>query len=266
MAPPLVDTHFHIFDRSTPLLSHRWNPNGEEARIEDILVCFATYGVTHGVISTASIYGFYNDGFRDALARFPNLRATANMPLDAPQRLFERMSSEGFVGIRLLWRPLDEVPDLHSEEWQRLLHRCADHGWHVHLTDRPERIGTTIQTLEEAGVRIVVDHMGMIDTAAGIDDEGFREILAAIDRGRTWVKLSGAFRYRSPGNAVAAARSLIDAAGWERLMWGSDWPFVGHMETMTYREALASLEWITDSQMRRRVAADTALDFYFRDS
>src|SRR5690606_11837763 len=140
---------------------------------------------------------------------------------------------------------------------------CADNGWHVHLTDRPDRIGATIAALEATGVRVVVDHMGMIDTPAGIEDPGFRAILKAVDRGRTWLKLSGAFRYKSPENACAAARALVSAAGWNRLMWGSDWPFVGYMGKVTYRDTLRYLEWVEDRTMRSRVAAETALDFYF---
>ncbi|WP_196258841.1 amidohydrolase family protein [Pelagibacterium limicola] len=259
----IVDTHVHIFDRNTPMLEDKWWPNGEEAPVEDLMACFVAYGISYGVLSTASIYGYFNDDFRHALKRFPRLRATANLPPDADAHAFEQMSREGFLGIRLLWHGDGHVADLISDANRRLLRRCADHGWHVHLTDRPDRIGATIAALEASGVRVVVDHMGMIDTQAGIDDPGFRAILDAIDRGRTWVKLSGAFRYRNPQNAKAAARALVAAGGWDRLMWGSDWPFVGYMGNVTYRDTLAYLDWVEDGDMRRRVAALTALDFYF---
>jgi predicted TIM-barrel fold metal-dependent hydrolase len=263
MITSIVDTHVHIFDRHTPLLESKWNPNGEEAPVEDLMAVFTAHGVSHGVISTSSIYGLNNDDFRRALRRFPQLRATCNLPLDVEPAKLAQLDSEGFLGIRLLWRPLAEVPDLDGADWRRLLRLCADLGWHVHLTDRPERIERTIGLLEGAGVRVVIDHMGMIDTEAGVDDPGFVAILRAMARGQTWVKLGGVFRYTDAGRARASGAALIAAGGWERLMWGSDWPFVGHIGKVNYHDALACLDWVSDPAIRRRIASDTALQFYF---
>jgi predicted TIM-barrel fold metal-dependent hydrolase len=259
----LVDTHVHIFDRRTPLLERKWNPNAEEAPVEALMVEFARHGVSHGVISTSSIYGLHNEDFRQAMARYPQLRATANVALDTDAETLTRMGAEGFCGIRLLWRPLATVPDLAGDDWQPLLRRCADAGWHVHLTDRAERIGTTIATLERAGVRVVVDHMGMVDSEAGVDDPDFIAILKAIERGRTWVKLGGVFRFSDPHRARAMGEAIIAAGGWTRVMWGSDWPFVGHMGRVSYEQTLACLDWIADADMRHRIESATALAFYF---
>ena len=263
MIAPIVDTHVHIFDRHTPLLESKWNPNGEEAPIDALMAVFAAHGVQRGVLSTSSIYGLNNEYFRQALARFPQLRATTNLPLDIGRASLAQLDRAGFVGIRLLWRPLADVPDLRSAEWQALLRLCADFGWHVHLTDRAERIGTTIGLLEAAGTRVVIDHMGMIDSADGIDDPGFVAILEAIERGRTWVKLGGAFRYSNPRRAEACGRAVIAAGGWERVMWGSDWPFVGHMGKVRYEDTMDCLGWAIDPAMRQRIESETASRFYF---
>jgi predicted TIM-barrel fold metal-dependent hydrolase len=258
-----VDTHVHIFDRRTPLLETKWNPDGEEAPVDDLMAVFAAHGVSRGVISTSSIYGLHNDDFRQAMMRFPQLRATANVPLDIDAPALAKMGGQGFCGIRLLWRPLASVPDLRGEDWRPLLRRCADIGWHVHLTDRPERIGHTIEALEDAGVRVVIDHLGMIDTPLGARDPAVAAILRAVERGRTWVKLSGAFRFTDTQRARAAADDFIAAGGWDRVMWGSDWPFVGHMGKASYADALQSLDWVTDPAMRRNIESSTALGFYF---
>ena len=259
----IVDTHLHIFDRHTPLLERKWNPNGEEASVDDAMAVFARHGVSHGVLSTSSIYGLPNEDFRAAMARYPQLRATANVALDTDLTTLANMNREGFCGLRLLWRPLQDVPDLRGPDWQNLLRLCADLGWHVHLTDRPERIGDTIQILEHAGVQVVVDHLGMIDTPLGANDPGLLAILRAIERGRTWVKLGGVFRFTDPARARASADAIIAAGGWDRLMWGSDWPFVGHMGKVTYDDALACLDWVPDPAMRKNIESTTALKFYF---
>lgn len=169
----------------------------------------------------------------------------------------------GFVGTRLHWRPLEETPDPFGPDYQRLFKLCADVGWHVHFTERAERADRTIRAIEQAGACVVVDHMGFLDTPEGADDPQFKAVLAAIDRGRTWVTLSGGFRFKkSDPDELAVA--LIAAGGWERLMWASDWPFVGYHETMHYDEAVAALaHHVKDTAMRGKIGHDTAEKFYF---
>ncbi|MGI4879638.1 MAG: amidohydrolase family protein, partial [Janthinobacterium lividum] len=99
--------------------------------------------------------------------------------------------------------------------------------------------------------------------------------LEAVQRGRTWIKLSGGFRLASPeswrepdisgSEAIAAsvAAELLARAGPDRLLWGSDAPFVGYEGRMTYARALAQLDtWVPDPATRRALS-DSALRFYF---
>jgi predicted TIM-barrel fold metal-dependent hydrolase len=96
-----------------------------------------------------------------------------------------------------------------------------------------------------------------------------------VAKGRTWVKLSAGYRltWQGQGNgrpdpvamrlAQAAAGKLLQEAGTERLVWGSDCPFVGHESSLTFADALASFEeWVPDAAARRRIS-DTALKLYF---
>jgi predicted TIM-barrel fold metal-dependent hydrolase len=63
--------------------------------------------------------------------------------------------------------------------------------------------------------------------------------------------------------AREAAAVLLREAGPERLLWGSDCPFVGHESSLTYADALANFaEWVPDAAARRRMS-DTALRLYF---
>jgi predicted TIM-barrel fold metal-dependent hydrolase len=65
------------------------------------------------------------------------------------------------------------------------------------------------------------------------------------------------------GLAREAAAKLLQEAGPERLMWGSDCPFVGHESSVDFAATLRSLaEWVPSAQARRRMT-DTALQFYF---
>lgn len=261
---PLVDSHFHIYERSMPLTATAWHEPKEDASIERCLKTLDEHGVSFGVISAASLYGTYNDYVRRALRAHKRLRGTAMVDLNWDLDQLERLRDDGFVGIRLLWRPLDQTPDLDDEAYRRLLRRCADLGWHIHLTDRAERIERTITKIEAAGAAVVIDHLGLVDTAQGVNDPGFQAILRAIDRGRTWVKLSAGFRFKTPGLADLCARALVSAGGWERLVWASDWPFAGFEDKVTYADTIDALfRWVPDPAMRFCITARTPMRLYF---
>ena len=261
---PLVDSHFHIYTTDMPLAQTAWHRPDHDASIEQCLATLDSHGVSFGVISAASLYGTYNDYVRKALKMHKRLRGTAMVSPDWDIYQLEQMRNDGFVGLRFLWRPLADVPDIDSEPYRRLLRRCADLDWHIHLTDRPHRIDATIRAIENAGARVVLDHIGLIDTEAGVDDPGFRAILSAIERGRTWVKLSAGFRFKQPGLADRCVASLISVGGWERLVWASDWPFAGFEGQVSYGDAVAALKrWVPDVDMRHAIGGRTPLRLYF---
>ena len=87
----------------------------------------------------------------------------------------------------------------------------------------------------------------------------------AIERGRTWVKLSAAYR-QGPGSDDYA-RELVRTARPDRLMWASDCPFVGCERDVTYQQ---TVDWlircVPNPQARRRIFGETALAFYFGES
>jgi predicted TIM-barrel fold metal-dependent hydrolase len=260
----LVDTHAHIYTASMPLAQTAWRRPAGEARLEDYLAILDAHGVTHAVLAAASIYGTHNDYMIDALRRHKRLRGTVIADPHAGLDQLRQMQSEGVVGIRLQWRHVADRPDLTAPDYQRLLRRVADLGWHVHIHDDASRLADPLRILEAAGVRIVVDHFGRADPVHGIHCEGFQALLRAIERGRTWVKLSAGFRLESPRAPVTYARELLKVAGPERLFWGSDWPFVAFESAVTYQETVDALAaWIPDRATRQRIGAQTPWHFYF---
>jgi predicted TIM-barrel fold metal-dependent hydrolase len=261
---PLVDSHFHIWHDRLPLIDAAWHRPPTNAPVEQALETLDAHGVTFGVIAAASLYGTYNDYVRAALLQHRRLRATAIIHPDTDIYQLEQMKRDGFVGIRLVWSILDDTPDIKSDGYRRLLHRVADLDWHVHLTDRPHRISATIAAVQQSGARLVIDHLGHLDTADGVDGAAFKSVLAAVERGRTWVKLSGGFRFHPPAAAAQYAAALVRVAGGERLVWGSDWPFAAYEDTVTYASTIATLrEWVPDPALRRQICGETPLRLYF---
>ena len=80
-----------------------------------------------------------------------------------------------------------------------------------------------------------------------------------LDRGRAWVKLSGAYMNSRTGAPYAdvtpIARALVAAAP-ERLVWGSDWTHPTEMPQQKPNDAqLFDLltDWVPDARVRQAI-------------
>lgn len=273
--PPVVDSHAHIFTPDMPVADGAWMKPSYAFTALDYLRTLDAHGVHFGVIAGISIYGHYNDYMIEELRRHPRLRGTINIAPCTDRYTLERMKADGIVGVRLQLSRRKHLPDLASEEYRLLLRRVADLGWHVHLALEGALMPAVLPALEASGVRIVLDHFGHPDQNEGLANAGFQAVLRSIEKGRTWVKLSAGYRLtwlsrregtpdpRAMQLARDAAAKLLQEAGPERLLWGSDAPFVGHEQSLTYADTIASFaEWVPSARARRRMT-DTALQLYF---
>ncbi len=260
---PLVDTHAHVYTLDMPLAGTAWHKPPADARIEDYIATLDAHGVHFAVLAAASIYGDYNDYQIEAVRRFKRLRTTIIARPDLGADTMKQMNDDGVVGIRFQFRNVASPPDLTSYDYRRLMRRVADLGWHIHLHDEGERLPKFIDAIENAGPRLVIDHMGRPQPDPGVESEGFKAVLRAVERGRTWVKLSAGFRIEPEGYAATVAAKLLANAGTERLMWGSDWPFAAFEDKMTYEAVVAAyMTYVPDAAARRAIDR-TALSFYF---
>jgi predicted TIM-barrel fold metal-dependent hydrolase len=271
---PVVDAHAHIFTRDMPLGASAWHKPDYGFTAEDYLRTLDEHGVHFGVIAGISIYGHYNDYMLEQLRKYKRLRGTVNVPPTTERYVLERMKQDGVVGIRLQLARRKELPDLAGEDYRLLLRRVADLDWHVHVVVEGPQWPQVLPKLEASGAKIVIDHFGHPDPREAENCAGFEAVLRSVEKGRTWVKLSAAYRLtwadgqkrRDPNaDAIAgrAARKLLEHAGPERLVWGSDCPFVGHEASVTYRGTLDDLDsWAPDIVTRRKMSA-TALKLYF---
>ena len=271
---PIVDAHAHIFTQDMPMAASAWHRPEYSFTAEDYLRTLDEHGVHFGVIAGISIFGYYNDYMLEKLRKYKRLRGTVNIPPTTERCVLEQMKQDGVIGIRLQLARRDELPNLDSEEYRLLFRRAADLDWHVHMVVEGRKWPGLLPPVEASGVKIVIDHFSHPEPDQGEQCEGYQAVLRSVEKGRTWVKLSAGYRLtwqhgvkkrdpRADELARRLARNLLYHAGPERLVWGSDCPFVGYEAAVTYRDTLNDLaEWVPDPAARGRMS-ETALKLYF---
>jgi predicted TIM-barrel fold metal-dependent hydrolase len=258
---PLVDTHVHVFRQDMPLLPDPRHSPAYEFTAEQLDATLDEHGVKFCVIAAASPWGDCNDYVAQSLRTRPLWRGTAILEPTTSRHELEALGRDGFVGVRLPYIGLKELPDLTSFEHRKFLYRLADLDWHVHLHLDGPRIPQVLPQLERSGVKIVIDHIGRPDPVLREQCAGFEAVTRSVERGRTWVKLSAG--YRLGDHAAALARELCRRVGYERMLWASDCPFVG-VESTTYGSTVAWLDGAVPDPAMRRVLGLNAIDLYFR--
>jgi predicted TIM-barrel fold metal-dependent hydrolase len=258
---PLVDAHVHIFRRDMPLVPNPRHSPDYEFTAEQLEATLADHGVRMAVIAAASPWGDCNDYVIRSLRTRPTWRGTAILEPSTDRYILEQMHRDGIVGVRLPFISMKQLPDLDSWDWRKFLYRLKDMNWHVHLHLDGPRLPLVLPALEKSGVTVVIDHIGRPDPTGGTESEGFRAMVRSVQGGRTWVKLSGA--YRLGPQATGQAQTLCRLVGIDRMVWASDCPFVGD-EAVRYQ---STIDWLAqvvpDAAERRRICADNPLALYF---
>jgi predicted TIM-barrel fold metal-dependent hydrolase len=260
MKTPVIDAHAHIFQRTLPMAAPRRYTPDRDALLSDYLNQLDQNGFTHGVLVQPSFLGVDNSYLLDALGACPDrLRGVVVVENTITLDELTRMAATGVVGVRLNLVGL-AAPDLGMAPWPEFLARLRLADLHVELTCAAAELLALLPHLIAAGNQVVVDHFGRPDGPMGMDEPGFVRLLEAGATGQVWVKLSAAYRMdpsRFQGQDVITR--LSEALGWERLVWGSDWPHTHYTNEMNFASARQQLDnLVPDVQLQSRVLGSSA--------
>ena len=248
-----VDCHAHVFRRDLPMPDRRRAPAGYDATVDDYLARLDEHGMSHGVLIQPSFLGTDNSYLVAALRAHPGrLRGVAVVEPGITEDELHALARAGVVGIRLNLIGLP-TPDFGSSAWVTLLRLVGQMKWQVEVHQVAGKLEPVMDPLLAAGLNVIVDHFGRPDGARGVDDPGFRTLLATGRSRQVWVKLSGAYRNGAQGEATAlAAMPLLKAShGLDRLLWGSDWPHTLFEQTADYTTERRLLDaWLPDGRER----------------
>lgn len=134
--------------------------------------------------------------------------------------------------------------------------RLRELGWHAQLWAGLDDCLRIADELAGRGVPLVFDHLAHVDPARGVADPAFRRLVELVRAGDVWVKLTVC---RMSGfEALGAHHEVLLDAGPDRLLWGSDWPYVAMGERAPDAGRLLGLfaRWAADDHLIRRVLVD----------
>ena len=240
----------------------------------DYQAMLTAIGVTRAVLVQPSIYGSDNRLLVDTLntAGTAELRGVAVLAGDEDDAELARLHQAGVRGARVnLVDRAERDARLPLAALHALAARIAPLGWHLELLVHVDEAGADLQALAELPLPLVFGHLGYLSLGRGIDDPGFRALLALMRSGQAWVKLSGPYRLTRealPYPAVDDMAMALREAAPQRLVWGSDWPHVMLRGNMPNDAELVDLlaRWLPDAALRLQVLVDNPQVLYFARS
>jgi 2-pyrone-4,6-dicarboxylate lactonase len=219
------DAHCHVFG---PAAKFPYDPDASyhppDSPFEGLQALHKKLGIQRAVIVHASCHGADMRVTLDAIARSNGkYRGTAIIDETYGDKEFKAMADGGIRAVRFNFvKHLGGRPDMAF--FNRTVDRLKEMGWHLILHLDAE----DLLTLKGLPVPYVIDHMGRVKAADGLQQEPFKVLLDFMKNDENcWVKVCGSERVSSKGapftDSIPFARALIQAAP-DRVLWGTDWP------------------------------------------
>lgn len=262
--PPVIDGHVHVFDPARHAYADdtAYRPSGAEiATAEQLGQVLDAHGVRHAlIVGPNSGYGLDNRCLLDAIQRGAGrYKGMAVVHNHASRDELQALQAQGVVGVTFNMALLG--PDFYRDA-APLLQRLRDLGLWAQVQVTGDQLLSVGPMLQDSGARLLFDHCGRPDPAAGVGAPGFQALLALAETGRAVVKLSGYAKFSAlphPHPDVwAHVQALVDAYTPQALMWASDWPFLRAPARIDYGPLLALLHrLLPDPAARHAVLWDT---------
>jgi len=264
------DCHHHIYDPARfAMVPTPGRPPPSNGSMVEYRLLQKRIGTTRHVVVQPRNYGVENEVTLDALKQAAgNARGVAVVRPTVTDAELKRFHDAGVRGIRFsIGDPKSRVvqPDM----IEPLAKRIAGMGWHIQFNMEGEQVVELADLLRRLPTPMVFDHLGNPPLPAGIGHPSHAIILELLDKGRAWVKLSGAYSNTKIGppdypDATKIAQAFVKAAP-ERLVWGSDWPHPTMPDDNKPDDALLfdlMTVWVPNEAMRNRILVDNPAMLY----
>jgi D-galactarolactone isomerase len=257
------DCHMHIYDgeRFPPARPGPQSRMQANAAVPQYRLLQQRLGTTRTVIVTPAAYVTDNRVTLDGIEQLgrDRTRGVAVVHPTVTDAELKTLADGGIRGIRFtVFDPRSAAVSV--DMIAPLAKRVADLSWHVQIHMRADQIVENAALLESLPTQVVFDHMGRLPQPNPLEHQAFAIIRRMIDKGRTWVKLSGAYMDTNAGppayaDKTALAQAYLTAAP-ERVVWGSDWPHPTEKPEHKPNDAMLFdllTQWGPDAAERQRI-------------
>jgi predicted TIM-barrel fold metal-dependent hydrolase len=266
--PGAVDCHHHIYDSRFPIHPSA-TLKSADALVSDYRKLQERIGTSRNVVIQPSTYGTDNRCLLDALKQFGNsARGVAVVNTSVSEAELKAMHQAGVRGLRFnLQFPVGITADM----IRPLAERVAPLGWHLQFNMTADQLIKEKGCLAGLPCPVVLDHMGHVPPLSGSNDPAFTVVMDMLEKGNTWVKLSGAYLESKVGapsySDVATIAQAYEKAAPNRLVWGSDWPHP--TEKPEHKPDDAQLidllaEWFPEASRHRILVANPSALYGFK--
>lgn len=268
--PGACDCHLHIFAGADEFARDpKRIEDPAEGTLDDwigrLRRQMGVLGLSRAVCVQSIAYREDNTMLCEALSRLgtESFRGICLVEPDVSAAELSSLHAAGMRGVRCNAR---HPGALSISDLEELAPRLADAGLHVQiLFGTADDIAATADTLARLPIPVVIDHHASPDETAigaGTPADALKRLL---DGGNTYVKLSAAYRMTPPPYAALAdyTANLVALAP-ERIVWGSDWPYVFFDGPVADAGVLldAVCEALPDEDARRRIFVETPQNLY----
>ena len=267
-APPnATDCHHHIYS-SRFKVDPRSALRPGDASVADYRALQKRIGTSRNVIVQPSTYGTFNDGLVEALRECgPTARGVAVVDTSVTDDELKRLDAAGVRGVRF---NLANPGATTIEMLEPVAKRVAPLGWHIQFNMSADTTLAAKDVLNRLPCPIVFDHLAHMPQPAGIGHPAFAVVVDLLQKGKAWLKLSGAYADTKIGppsyaDSTAVAQAYVKAAP-DRLVWGSDWPHPSEQgkpplpDDALLFDLLA--QWAPDEAVRNHILVDNPAKLY----
>jgi len=246
---PIIDAQVHAYERNhpgRPWLAALHGP--PEITGDEMVKAMDAVGVDGAVlVSVFTMYGFDASYALEVGRKYPG-RFGLVKPVDpadpaVADTIAEWKRTPGTVAIRIMMNRLPKV-DPADPGVNRVLAAAARHSLPVNVLcwGRLDEIGPI--AARNPNTRLVIDHLGLLQPyEPPVPKEPFAElpkVLALAKHENVAIKITGActlshepYPYRDIWDPL---RRILDAYGFERSMWGTDWTRAAAL--LTYKQGV----------------------------
>lgn len=270
LPPQSWDCHAHVFgpyDRYPLLPGRLYDP--PLAPQGGYLAMLDKAGFAHGVLVHASANGWDNATTSDAVqAGWPRLRGIAVLPVDVDDAELERHDRAGIRGLRFTEhaRAFSGPGRLVMKDMRAFASRLRALSWHIQVFATQALILDYFAEMKAMDLPVIFDHMGSCEVDKGVGHPDFQRFLAMMKDSDFWIKLTPG-RVSREYPSYDKVRPFHDAcveAFPDRLVFGSDWPFIGDDAILPDVGRLIDLfdAWTPDPAIRHKIFVDNPRRFF----